>query len=125
MPNLTLEYTANLHSQFDVPDTLLKLNQALVATGAFKEADIKSRALPLEVFVVGTAPTERAFIHLELSILSGRAMELKRDVSHELLHVLKQQFEHTPKFEVQLCVQVLDNDRDTYSKVSLRSQHHI
>jgi len=118
MPNVTLEYSGNLANQFDARKALLKLNESLAATGEFKEADIKSRAVPLDTFLVGTSPGERAFIHLKLSILSGRSTELKRDISRKLLQVL-QALGEMPEFEVQLCVEVLDNDRETYSKENL------
>jgi 5-carboxymethyl-2-hydroxymuconate isomerase len=119
MPHLTLEYSGNLATHFDPRKLLLKLNEALLETGVFKEEDIKSRALPLDTFLIGTSLGERAFIHLKLFILSGRPPELKRDISRKLLDVL-QDIGSMPEFEVQLCVEVHENDRETYSKENLR-----
>jgi 5-carboxymethyl-2-hydroxymuconate isomerase len=61
MPHLVLEYTGNL--ALEVQPTLLKLNQALVASGHFDENAIKARAVRLEDYLVGTAAGARAFMH--------------------------------------------------------------
>lgn len=71
MPHLHMEYTANL-PQLDVDKALLRLNHGLVASGQFAdEFDIKSRAVKVESFRVGTGLGERAFVHVKLALLSG------------------------------------------------------
>ena len=119
MPNVTLEYSGNLAGQFDVRKALLKLNEALLATGEFEEPDIKSRAMALDTFLIGTSPGERAFVHLKVSIFGGRSTEVKREISRKLLEVLHG-LGDMPEFEVQLCVEMLAIDRETYAKENLR-----
>lgn len=116
MPHLILEYTPNL-SNFDSTAALGLLNQSLVETGEFNEADIKSRTIPLTQFLIGTETTKRAFIHLKLYILSGRSAALKKQLSIQLLATLSQIFNTHKNIETQLCVEVIDIDRDSYSKV--------
>ncbi|NBA95863.1 5-carboxymethyl-2-hydroxymuconate Delta-isomerase [Pseudomonas sp. R5(2019)] len=118
MPHLHLEYTDNL-PQLNADSILQRLNHALVASGQFgNEADIKSRAVKLECFRVGTRPEERAFIHVKLAILSGRSPEVKKQVSESLLAVLTESLQWPEALEIQLCVEVLDIDRDSYTKTS-------
>ncbi|MDR0278007.1 MAG: 5-carboxymethyl-2-hydroxymuconate Delta-isomerase [Paucimonas sp.] len=119
MPQLHLEYSANLRT-LDTDKALLRLNSALVASGQFSdEVDIKSRAVAHEVFRVGIAPAERAFVHVKLALLSGRSPAIKRQLSADLIEVLKDLVPTQAGVDIQLCVELLDIDRDSYSKVRL------
>lgn len=115
MPHLTLEYTDNLKN-LDPADTLLALNHALVASGHFEEVDIKSRAIPLNTWLVGTSPTHRSFVHVKLAMLSGRSGSVKSELSNALLRVLRVACNDTAGSQVQLCVEVQDIDRASYAK---------
>ena len=54
MPHLHMEYTANL-TELNADVALLRMNNALVASGQFAaEFDIKSRAVKIDTFRVGT-----------------------------------------------------------------------
>lgn len=117
MPHLTLEYTDNLPA-FKAADALLELNRTLAASGHFKEIDIKSRAIKLDTFVVGTSTDCRAFAHVRLAILSGRSAETKQELSASLLLALKKFSEPTTGLHVQLCVEVQDIDRASYAKAT-------
>jgi len=119
MPHLHVEYSDNLRD-LDVDRLLLRLNHTLVGSGQFAdELDIKSRAVAMASYRVGTALSERAFAHIKLSILSGRSPEVKRQLSTALLEVLKEAVPAVAGVDIQLCVEVLDIDRDSYSKTHL------
>lgn len=119
MPHLTIEYTDNL-PQFDADQALLALNQALVASGQFEEeVDIKSRAVRLHAFLVGTAPIGRAFVHAKLAILSGRSIETKQALSKDLLGALHTVCVWPPGLYVQLCVEVQEIERASYAKMAV------
>ena len=119
MPHLTLEYTRNL-AALDAEALLWKLNAALVASGHFEEIDIKSRAVPLDTFAVGTeASLGRAFVHVRLAILSGRSAAVKRELSDQLLVVLQTGTAWPASLHVQLCVEVQEIDRPSYAKASI------
>jgi 5-carboxymethyl-2-hydroxymuconate isomerase len=115
MPHLVLEYSENLE-QFDAAACLAIANAALVASGQFEEADIKSRAFCVAAFRVGSAPAGCAFIAARLSILSGRSLETKQDLSQRVLQALQQQFLSGAGFNTQLSVEVIDIDRASYAK---------
>lgn len=119
MPHLHLEYTANL-PDLDADKVLLRLNHALVASGQFTaEFDIKSRAVKVESFRVGTALASRGFIAVRLAMLSGRAPQAKQQLSQSLLAVLQDLGNWPSDVQVQLSVEVRDMDRETYSKVAI------
>ncbi|UVL10455.1 5-carboxymethyl-2-hydroxymuconate Delta-isomerase [Pseudomonas rhodesiae] len=119
MPHLHLEYTANL-TDLAVEKTLLRLNNVLMASGQFgSEFDIKSRALKVESFQVGTSLSPRAFIAVKLSLLSGRSPQVKKQLSESLLAALQDVTEWPADMQVQLSVQLVDMDRESYSKVAI------
>jgi len=118
MPHLTLEYTSNLPT-FHAANALRELNGALLASGHFEEADIKTRAIRLDTFLVGTSPDTRGFVHVSLSILSGRSEQTKRELSASLLDVLQTRCAPAEGVQVQLSVEVRDIERGSYAKVAL------
>ncbi|WP_460106259.1 5-carboxymethyl-2-hydroxymuconate Delta-isomerase [Pseudomonas sp. H2_G10] len=119
MPHLHLEYTANLTS-LAVEKALLRLNNVLMASGQFgSEFDIKSRAVKVESFQVGTSLSSRGFIAVKLSLLSGRSAQVKQQLSQSLLAALQDLGDWPADVQVQLSVQLVDMDRDAYSKVAI------
>lgn len=119
MPHLHLEYTANL-TALAVEKTLLRLNNVLMASGQFgSEFDIKSRALKVETFQVGTSLSPRAFIAVKLSLLSGRSPQVKKQLSESLLAALQDLGDWPVGLQVQLSVLLVDMDRDSYSKITI------
>jgi 5-carboxymethyl-2-hydroxymuconate isomerase len=120
MPHLTVEYTSNL-AQIKNSDILLYINQAALASGQFGEFDVKSRLIEQDSFLIGTAQTGQAFVFVRAAILSGRTSEIKRDLSDRFLNVLKNEFTWPTDLNVQLCVEIVDMDRDAYSKQMIRA----
>ena len=119
MPHLHMEYTANL-PQLNADVALIRLNNTLVGSGQFAaEFDIKSRAIKVETFKVGTVMGERAFVYVKLAMLSGRSPEIKKQLSQSLLAVLQDLCEWPAQVQVQLSVEIIDIDRDAYSKVAV------
>jgi 5-carboxymethyl-2-hydroxymuconate isomerase len=119
MPHLHLEYTANL-PDLNADVALIRLNNTLVGSGQFAaEYDIKSRAVKVETFKVGTGLGERAFVHVKLALLSGRSDSIKKQLSESLLAVVQDLCEWPAGVEVQLCVEVLDIHRESYAKTAI------
>ena len=120
MPHLTLEYTNNLQA-LQPHRVLLALNRALAAAGHFEDADIKSRAIGFDTWCIGTSADEQAFVHIKLAILSGRSMLDKNALSSALLRVLCEECKDMTKYSVQLCVEVQEIERESYTKKILPS----
>ncbi|MFN3440552.1 MAG: 5-carboxymethyl-2-hydroxymuconate Delta-isomerase [Acidovorax sp.] len=119
MPHLTVEYSANL-PHYPEAETLTALNATLCThTEIQDEADLKTRFTVADSFEIGTAPANRAFVHAQLRLLSGRTPEAKKELSERIAAVLR---ERTPKPQgvlVQLSVEVVDMDRGSYAKERL------
>jgi len=116
MPHLTIEYSSNLGSVF-TPALLRTVNHALLGTGQFQEADIKSRTQAFDCFAVGTADEPRGFVAARLAILSGRNAKTKSGIAEALLAALES-FVIAGGMELQISVEIVDIDRDSYVKTS-------
>ena len=79
MPHLTIEYSSNLPG-YPEAQALADLNASLCASPEIlDEADLKSRFVRTSgSFQIGTQPANRAFVHAQLRLLSGRSPEAKR-----------------------------------------------
>lgn len=114
MPHLTLHYTDNLEG-FDPDLALARINLALAASGHFNEADIKSRALPLQHYRIGTVDGGRGFVHAQLKVMPGRDAATRNALSRSVLEALCALLPaHHP--ESQVCVEVAELDADAYTK---------
>lgn len=117
MPHLNLEYTRNL-SGFDPARALAAINAAALASGLFGEADIKSRAIALDVFQIGIEPAPRAFVHVRIALLAGRSANDRKQLADAVLAALNAAVDRQngSKIEIQLSVETLDIDRPSYAK---------
>lgn len=118
MPHLTVEYTNNLPT-FDAGDVLLALNGVLASCGHFEDIDIKSRAIRLDIHLVGRGQPSHGFVHAKLAILSGRSEDTKRALSEALLRTLQDASQWPADTAVQLCVEVQEIERASYAKVTV------
>ena len=117
MPHLTVEYTNNL-APVDTALLLGRLNRVLVASGQFQGPDIKSRALSLDAYRVGDEDGSHGFVHLTLSLLSGRTPEVKKKLADQLLAELQQIRTELGWHadQTQLTVDIRDLEREFYAK---------
>jgi len=117
MPHLTLQYTANL-SETDVPQTLRRINQTVFESGMFEEGDIKTRAVAVPVFLVGTEDRPRAFVHLTVA-MAQRGPAVERAMADALSRVLVHAVGEHSGFKTQVCVEVVHVDTTCYVKVEV------
>ncbi len=117
MPHCILEYTDNIPNPPDTGPTLNKLNRTLAATELFSLADIKSRVIVHQDYVIGDGDPSRAFVALDIAILTSRPEKVKQQISELALEVLKEAFEGC--FEgltYSLTVQISELDRECYRR---------
>ena len=119
MPHLIVEYSPNL-PDYPEAEALAALNTAVCASPeVMDEADLKSRFVRTGRFEIGTAPTQRAFVHAQLRLLSGRTPEAKRDLAERVAGVLRRLTPRPAGMLVQLSVEIVDMDRPSYVKERL------
>ena len=118
MPQVIVEYTENL-AGFPTAEVLRVLNQRLIACGEFQPHDIKSRAVCVRDFLVADGDDAHAFVHVSLSILSGRSQATKAAISQSLMGALQTLLAPMPDLTLQLSIEVRDMERAVYSKSSV------
>ena len=117
MPHCILEYSANVPDRPDLARVLSDVHAALMATGQFTLADIKSRAVRHEHFLIGDGDPARVFVTLTVQILGGRSDEVKEQISEAVLTALARHFpESLAARTCSLTVQVCDIHRASYRR---------
>jgi 5-carboxymethyl-2-hydroxymuconate isomerase len=116
MPHIHLEYSDNIE-KLEVKPLLKALNTALIL-GGYAQAglDIKSRAVCQHDYVIGEDEQNQAYLHAKISLLTGRSVELRQEISACMLKVLADNLPDQINVTVQLCVEVLEMSRDIYAK---------
>ncbi|KYC62101.1 5-carboxymethyl-2-hydroxymuconate Delta-isomerase [Heyndrickxia coagulans] len=93
MPHFIVEYTDNIKQEADISGLLKKVNQVLISMSpVFPIGGIRSRAIPVQEYVIADGEEEYAFVHATLKIGSGRPEEVKKEVCDELFSVMKKHF---------------------------------
>ena len=114
MPNLIMEYAEPVAERVNVPGLLEELHQALLSCGVFEPGSIASRGYSCRNWLVGEEGDLKTFIHIELSILSGRTPEQKRELAGSLMAVLAP---HAGTIN-SLTVDIRDMERECFLKVT-------
>jgi 5-carboxymethyl-2-hydroxymuconate isomerase len=123
MPHLTLQYTDNL-ADLNVSRTLQKVNEVTYQSGLFEEGDIKSRAIQLQSFLIGTVADDRAFIHLTVA-MSPRGPQVEQALAKALIQVLEDALARSRSgLSTQACVEITHVDTSTYVKRQVERAAH-
>jgi len=124
MPHLVIEITENTRLNCSQEELLDEANAALLASGQFQEADIKSRCLTLSTFRQGVEAEERAFVHARLSILDGRELAVRRALGQAVCDVIAEAVRPaTDGRTVQVSVEVCEMERASYAKHIVGAAH--
>ena len=117
MPHCILEYSANIVDRPDMARLFNDIHDALMATGVFTLADIKSRAIRHEEYFIGDGDPERAFVTLNVQILVGRSDDVKALITEAATEVLKRAFpESLRQLKCSLTAQVSEIHRGSYRR---------
>ena len=116
MPHIHLEYSDNIEN-LETKPLLLALNQALL-DGAYVASanEVKGRAICQHNYVIGAGDASQAYVHAKVSLLTGRSVELQQEISQLLLTTLEQYLPKQSQLSLQICVEILEMQKATYSK---------
>lgn len=110
MPHLTIQATPNVRISHE--ESLLKaLNKALWDSGHFgTPAEIKTRIVPIETFLVGVEDDEQTngFIYASLKIMTGRDLAIRNQLAELLVTTIQTELgpKQSGRAELQVCVEV-------------------
>ncbi|WP_454738158.1 5-carboxymethyl-2-hydroxymuconate Delta-isomerase [Cupriavidus necator] len=118
MPHLVIELTENTRLNCSPDELLDEANAALLASGQFQEADIKSRCITLQTYRQGVDAVERAFVHARLSILDGRDTAVRQALAQSVCDVIAEAVRTGADsgLNVQVSVEVCEMERATFAK---------
>jgi 5-carboxymethyl-2-hydroxymuconate isomerase len=94
MPQITIEYTANLKAAADIPALLKKVNDTIIGQegGIFPPGGTRSRAIELIDYRMADGAEDYAFVHATFKIGAGRTPAQKTRVCDDLFEVIKAHF---------------------------------
>lgn len=110
MPHLTIQATPNVSIVHE--ESLLKsLNKALWDSGHFgAPAEIKTRLVPIEKFLVGIEDDEQTdgFIYASLKIMTGRDLATRNQLAELLVAAIEAELnpKQSGRAALQVCVEV-------------------
>ncbi|MFJ4601538.1 5-carboxymethyl-2-hydroxymuconate Delta-isomerase [Streptomyces griseoluteus] len=117
MPHLVLEYSGNVRDDVDPVAVFGKLHNTLAEAGGFRLQDFKSRAVPMDRFLIGDGSHEQSFVNLDIRTFAGKSVEARAAISEAALAVLTGFFPATLRETAcDISVQVTELDRAIYAR---------
>lgn len=122
MPQITVEYSAELSESFDRRAFAVALHRTLSPLVDSDVAAFKTRFRQIEESVIGDG-SPAAMIHVRIGLLSGRPVELKQEVGRVGIGIAREHLEPVEglptQLPTQLTLEVHDMDREQYQKLVL------
>ena len=112
MPHIKLEHTENVQWKNPIQDIFPKLQAVLIQHARVKPKNCKSRAMKLKIFYCTSNSRPGGFIHLGISLLSGRTEEVKTNIGKECRQIIQSFIENIA--EIQVSVELRDMDCNGY-----------
>ena len=114
MPHAVIEYSENLTDAMieSRTDLVGLVHGVMMGSGLFELSAIKTRAYGVDNWMVGEKGPDGKFIHVAVSLLSGRTLEQKQNLSETLGKALSKQVPQADS----VTVEIRDMDKDTYRK---------
>ncbi|MFF8590234.1 5-carboxymethyl-2-hydroxymuconate Delta-isomerase [Streptomyces sp. NPDC015220] len=89
MPQITVDYSAELADDFDRPGFARALHAATVEIAAASSAACKTQFRRTEDSVVGEDSEGQAIVHVHIALLAGRTEETKAELTEAALGLLR------------------------------------
>lgn len=108
MPHFVVDCSQSILQSQTEEKIIERVHHAANSTNLFDEDDIKVRVNPFTIYSVGNK--REAFIHVFASIMEGRSIEQKADLSRLIVSELVSMFPHVPN----VAINVAEFERATY-----------
>jgi len=114
MPHLTLEYSANLEPELDVPAMVRAVHEAALGTGVFPIGGVRTRAARRDHYRIADGHPDNRFVHLDVKIAAGRPLERRKSAGEAIFKALTGAL--APLFErypVGISMEIMEINPDT------------
>ena len=115
MPQIAIEYSANLGASFDARALAGEVHRLIAETIDTDLGNCKTRLIALDDYLVGDGSPREAMVHVDLRILSGRSDAQKKALGEAVLEAALGCIAG-PSLRIQVTVEVRDLDRANYHK---------
>lgn len=112
MPHIELRVSPNLQDRVDGQALLKLLISRLAEFDTVNPSALKGYQVVLSQYEMGQGATD-GFIHVTASILSGRSLEVRKQMSGALFSIVKQEAD---RHGVAASVELREMDKETYVK---------
>jgi 5-carboxymethyl-2-hydroxymuconate isomerase len=89
MPHITVEYSSNLEPSVSVRALVEELHRAVVRSGLFETAAVRTRAAPRSIYLIADGAPENVFVHIVARLRAGRTREDRKALGASLLETAK------------------------------------
>src|SRR4051794_37027637 len=91
MPNVVVEYSANIADEADIPGLLKAITTTVISAGqgAFPTAGIRARAYRCDDYVIADGHASYAFVSINVRVAKGRAEEDKKRTFDAVFEAVK------------------------------------
>ena len=113
MPHIIIEYSSNL-TDINITNLMQDCHHALNGLHNVATERVKTRAIQLEHFLVGTHDDKGQMIHVTLRLLTGRSVEARQELAKVLYDKVRA---HIPQDKYPHCaftVEIVELDKATY-----------
>ncbi|MFJ6460796.1 5-carboxymethyl-2-hydroxymuconate Delta-isomerase [Streptomyces sp. NPDC091387] len=110
MPQITVDYSAELDETFDFQGFAGALHPLIAETVSTKIAACKTRFRQVAGTAVADAPDGEAIAHIEIAMLAGRTPELKARLAESVLELLAGHIRPTDGLTLHLSAETRDLD---------------
>ncbi|WP_406149711.1 5-carboxymethyl-2-hydroxymuconate Delta-isomerase [Streptomyces sp. NBC_01012] len=110
MPQITVDYSAELDDSFDRRGFALALHPVIAETVSTRIAACKSRFHRADDFVVGDAEAGDAVVNVSIALLPGRTPEVKAQLTEAVLALLAGHLKPADGLTVHASAEVRDLD---------------
>lgn len=116
MPHLHLTTSANLVENVDVPDILDALVKEVSAIESIKPEAVKAYHTLHNTWAMGKG-APHGFAHLEIKVLSGRSLELRKQMADHMGEAMRRAFATSLSHgEAGITLELREMDAETYRK---------
>lgn len=109
MPHIICEYSRELSKYLNVTHMLHDMHQHLGKEPSVDLKRIKTRAVPVDDFVVGDGETYHHMMHITLKVMEGRDAEVRKRMAVDLQTIAKGYVQ-----DCAVTAEVVELDKETY-----------
>ncbi|WP_299530799.1 5-carboxymethyl-2-hydroxymuconate Delta-isomerase [uncultured Streptomyces sp.] len=110
MPQITVDYSAELGDAFGRRDFALALHPLVAKTIDTSVPACKTRFRAVEESVVGDEPAGAAIVHITIGMLAGRTPEVKAELTRAVVELLEDHVRPVGGVRVHASAEVRDLD---------------